>query len=271
LNKLDNIELMDNRELITTGQAATLCAVTRNTVFKWIQSGQLAARRTAGGHHRIDRRDLDRLLALNDHALLDSDQTAARPPYRYCWEYNGNGKTQDECLNCAVYQMRALRCYEVAKLAPGANHPKRFCDQRCEDCDYFREMHGKKANVLVVTNDQVLAGDLLSRADEADFNLEITDCEYNCSAIVNHFKPDFVIIDCNLGRRESQQMSSHITKDPRIPYVRVVLAGSKDEFPAECDREVFARMTRPFGIAGISECINLNQNAARDQDWGVDV
>jgi excisionase family DNA binding protein len=262
---MDNNKLMDNRELLTTGQAATLCAVTRNTVFKWVQSGYLSAIRTAGGHHRIDRRDLDRLLAHNDHASSDADQTEARPGYQYCWEYNGNGKTQDECLNCAVYQMRALRCYEVAKLAPSANHPKHFCDQRCEDCDYFQEMHGKKANVLVVTNDQVLAGDLLSHADEANFYLEITDCEYNCSAIVNHFKPDFVIIDCNLGQRVSQQMSSHIMKDPRIPYVRVVLAGGNDEFPAQCDKEIFARMTRPFGITGISECINLNQDAARDQ------
>src|SRR4030042_1870247 len=247
---MDNNGIMDDRSRLTTGQAASLCSVKRNTVFKSIQSGYLGARRTAGGHHRIDRRDLDQLMAVSGQASPDSDQAAERPRYRYCWEYNGNGKTQEACLNCAVYLLRALRCYEVARLAPEAHHAKLFCSQRCEDCDYYNEMHGKKANVLVVTNDRVLAGDLLAHADEAEFNLEITDCEYNCSAIVNHFKPDFVIVDCNLGHQVSQQISGQIMRDPRIPYVRVVLAGSKDDFPRECDREVFARMMRPFDLAG---------------------
>jgi excisionase family DNA binding protein len=253
---------MDNRGLLTTGQAATLCSVTRNTVFKWIQSGYLVARRTAGGHHRIDRRDLDRLMGSSELPPQTGDQVGKHPRFQYCWEYNGKGRTQDACLNCAIYLLRAMRCYEVAKLAPEVNHAKLFCSRRCEDCDYFNEMHGKKANVLVVTNDRFLTDDLLAHADEAKFNIEITDCEYSCSAIVNHFKPDFVIVDCNLGRQVSQQMSSHIMKDPRIPYVRVVLAGTKDDFPHDCDREVFARMTRPFGVEGIAECINLTEDAA---------
>jgi hypothetical protein len=42
----------------------------------------------------------------------------------------------------------------------------------------------------------------------------------------------------------------------------VVLAGSKDEFPRECEREVFARMTRPFNIPSITECIDtIGDNA----------
>jgi len=259
---MDNKETMDNLSVLTTGQAAELCSVTRNTIFKWIQSGYLTARRTAGGHCRIDREDLEQLMALPRRPPVDTDQIAARPRYQYCWEYNGNGKTQEACQNCAVYQLRALRCYEVAKLAPEAHHAKLYCTQRCEDCDYFKEMHGKTANVLIVTKDRILTDDLMAHADEAKFNLEITDCEYNCSAVVNHFKPDFVIIDCSIGRQVSQQMSNHIMKDPRIPFVRVVLAGSKDDFPRECEREVFARMTRPFNISEISECINLTADAA---------
>ncbi len=258
---MDNKEIMNNRDQLTTGQAAILCSVTRNTIFKWIQSGYLSARRTAGGHHRIDRKDLDRLMTISPAPIsADGERTSERSPYRYCWEYNGNGKTQEACLDCAVYRLRALRCYEVAKLVPGAHHAKIFCDQNCENCDYFKEMHGKTANVLVVTKDQALAGDLLAHADEAKFNLEITDCEYNCSTIVNHFKPDFVIIDCNMGREASRNMSRRIMEDPRIPYVRVILAGNKADFPQECDREVFARMTRPFGIASIAECIDMIGN-----------
>ncbi len=257
VNKTDNIEIMNNSEFISTGKAAALCSVTRNTIFKWIQSGHLAARRTAGGHHRIDRRDLERLLAGSERTLANDMHAPSKSRYRYCWEYNGNGKVQEACLNCAVYELRALRCYEVAKLAPDVHHPKVYCDQHCEDCSYFQEMHGKRANVLVVTDDQVLSSALIAQADGARFNLEITDCEYNCSAIIDHFKPDFVIIDSNLGIRVSQQMSSHIMKDPRIPYVRVVIAGGKEAYPNECDRKVFARMTRPFDISNITECIYM--------------
>lgn len=257
MDKTDNREILNNAELITTGKAASLCSVTRNTVFKWIQSGHLTARRTAGGHNRIDRRDLERLMAVSGKILENTD-SVDRFRYQYCWEYNGNGKTQEACMNCAVYQLRALRCYEVAKLAPGVHHPKVFCSQHCDDCSYYQEMHGKKANVLVVTNDRELSNDLMNHAEEARFNLEITDCEYNCSAIIDHFKPDFVIIDCNLGFEVSRQMSGHIMRDPRIPYVRVILAGGNDGLPHECDREVFARMTRPFGISSISECISLS-------------
>jgi excisionase family DNA binding protein len=260
VDKMDNKENLDKTEFITTGQAASLCSVTRNTVFKWIQSGHLAARRTAGGHHRIDRRDLEKLISGPGKALTPDNQKHGKSEYRYCWEYNGNGNIQDACLDCAVYALRALRCYDVAKLVPDAHHPKVYCDKNCNDCNYFQEMHGKRANVLVVTDDKALSYDLLAQADEARFNLEITDCEYNCSAVINHFKPDFVIIDSKLGIRVSHQMSSHIMKDPRIPYVRVIIAGGKEEFPKECDRKVFAHMARPFDISNISECISMAGN-----------
>jgi DNA-binding NtrC family response regulator len=121
-------------------------------------------------------------------------------------------------------------------------------------------MHGKRANVLVVTDDPSLSNELMAQAEEARFNLEITDCEYNCSAVIDHFKPEFVVIDSKLGIQVSQQMSTHIMKDPRIPYVRVIIAGGNEEFPEECDRKVFARMTRPFDISNISDCINVTGN-----------
>ncbi len=259
MDKMDNFKtLHSNSELLTTGQAAALCSVTRNAVFKWIQSGQLSAHRTAGGHHRIDRRELERLINSSSAATWRKTPPVREP--QYCWEYNGKGKAQAACLDCAVYALRALRCYEVAKLSPGLPHAKLFCRERCEDCDYYKEMHGKIANILIVTNDRVLTNNLIAEADGARFNLEITDCEYSCSAIINHFKPDFVIVDCILGRQVSRQISRHIMEDPRIPYVRVIFAGSKEEYARQCDREVFARITRPFAIGDIEECIHMIGN-----------
>jgi len=47
---------------LTTGEAAGLCSVKPDTVLKWIKKGQLQAAKTAGGHHRIEYRDLQSFL-----------------------------------------------------------------------------------------------------------------------------------------------------------------------------------------------------------------
>ena len=49
--------------LLTTGQAAKLCAVTPDTVLKWIKKGRLEATRTAGGHYRVALPDLEPFMA----------------------------------------------------------------------------------------------------------------------------------------------------------------------------------------------------------------
>lgn len=46
-------------EWVTTGEAARLCSVTADAVQKWIRLGRLTAQRTAGGHYRIARRDIE--------------------------------------------------------------------------------------------------------------------------------------------------------------------------------------------------------------------
>ena len=62
---------------LTTGEAAQICSVTRDTIFKWIRSGYLPARRTAGGHHRIDRNDLDKLFSLKpEQMVVDIEKNA---------------------------------------------------------------------------------------------------------------------------------------------------------------------------------------------------
>ena len=210
-----------NGNYLTTGQAATRCSVTPDTVLKWIRSGLLPARRTAGGHNRIAKKDLEQLL--EDPLLSDRDPglQAHRRQFQYCWEYNGSGKLLDGCKRCAVYQMRAQRCYEVARLAPEFGPSRAFCKESCEDCDFYGLVQGQRTNVLVVTDDQELTRKLRQAEAEANFNLEIADCEYTCSTVVNHFRPDFAIVDCSLGNRTSRDITNHLIEDPRIPFVRV--------------------------------------------------
>ena len=128
----------------------------------------------------------------------------------------------------------------------------------CTDCDYYREVHEQTTNVLVVTDDsEAERSPVCLDAARFPFNLQITDCEYNCSALVNQFRPDFAFVDCSLGLEVSRDISFHLAQDPRIPFVRVVLAGAEHEVPSECDDEVFARIERPFTVEDISDFIDF--------------
>jgi len=251
-------------ELLTTGQAARLCAVTPDTVLKWIRSGRLQATRTAGGHHRIAREDLE-------WALRGRSSTSRRrwvpPPdadrsFSYCWEYNGKGDLLEGCRECAVFKMRALRCYEVVEHAKQVGHSMVFCEGSCMECDYYRIVHKQAANVLTLTDNDILTAYLRKSSSVTPFNFEFADCEYTCSAVVDKFRPDYVIIDCSLGDDVVRDVVNHLSEDPRIPHVRVILAVEDGQVAHECDKEIFARLEKPFTADDIVGCVT----AARQKE-----
>lgn len=47
-----------DRDLITTGQAAKLAGVTRETIQNHVHKGLLSAQRTPGGHYRLDEKEV---------------------------------------------------------------------------------------------------------------------------------------------------------------------------------------------------------------------
>ncbi|MFC1707195.1 hypothetical protein ACFL59_10350, partial [Planctomycetota bacterium] len=162
---------------------------------------------------------------------------------------------------CVVYKTRAQRCYDVAALAPDLRQTMTYCKDSCEECDYFSLVHDQAINVLVVTDDRGLTSSLEQEATGAPFNLEITDCEYRCSAVVAAFRPDFAVVDCSLGLEASQDISNHLSEDPRIPFTRIILAANNGEFPDACETEVFAHLEKPFAIGDIAECIDGIQDS----------
>lgn len=259
-------------ELFTTGQVAKLCSVTADTVLKWIKSGRVRATRTVGGHHRIPRKELLHLLADEQVVTQGQKKVSEQRHFQYCWEYNSNkGVTLENCTQCVVYQTRAYRCYEVIRLAPEAGHAKLFCKKTCEQCDYYLRVHKQATNVLVVSNNQILTASLKRNSVKYPLNLEITDCEYACSALVEIFRPDFAVVDCSMGVERSRDISKHLMVDPRIPYIRVILAANSDEFPKECDKEIFARIEKPFDMEDIFNCINgvRQKRIVRRKDWRI--
>ncbi len=243
-------------KLFSTGQAARACAVTPDTVLKWIKAGRVPATRTVGGHWRIDEDDIAVLKAVPQSPLRPATPAPARRHFLYCWEYNSeDGEPLPGCRDCVVYRTRAQRCYEVIKVAAELGHQRIFCKGTCETCDYYKRVHAQRTNVLVVSDNQILAALLKREAQSAAFNLEITVCEYTCSALVDTFRPDYVLVDCSLGLQRTQDICAHLLQDPRIPLVRVILAAKPGEFPKECDRVVFARIFKPFGIDDIAQCL----------------
>ncbi len=239
---------------LSTGQAAKVCSVTPDTILKWIRSGRLPARRTPGGHHRIDRRDLDEILPVALAAIQAKPAGPGDTDFFYCWQYKGRGELLVGCRDCVVYALRAQRCYEVTKVAPELRHDKLFCAVSCEQCDYYQQTHEQGTNVLVVTGDAKLAEKLRNDAAQASFNLEVADGAYACSAIVERFRPDFAVVDYALGPQLSWDITTRLTEDARIPFVRIIFAGAVAELPTDCRNVLFARLAKPFGIEDLAQC-----------------
>ena len=67
-----------NDELMTTREAGELLGVAVRTVQLWVESGVLPAWRTAGGHRRISRSAVDKLM--NERAAVFHEKTAVSTP-----------------------------------------------------------------------------------------------------------------------------------------------------------------------------------------------
>jgi excisionase family DNA binding protein len=242
-----------SKKFLSTGQAAELCSVTPDTVLKWIKSGRIKAHRTPGGHYRVHRDTLQGWLDTSGPQHVEEEEARH---YQYCWEfYSKSGCLPESCSKCLVFRSRAGRCYEIGKLTDESDHAKLLCRGSCEECEYYRVVQGQRPNVLVVTDQQELQSSLKKEPTPIDYNLRVSDCEYHCSMVVEKFRPDYVVIDCALGVERSRDFVTSLEQDPRIPFVKVILASESKEIPEECDKSVFAFMRRPFGSRELSELI----------------
>lgn len=243
------------KKYFTTGEAATLCSVTPNTVYKWIRSGRLPAQRTPGGHHRIAREILLSLLRANGKGEIARQESDS---FLYCWQFNAkNGVVPKGCRACIVYRSRTRRCYEMSRLPQEAGHTGLFCQSTCQECEYYHLVHGQRPNVLVITDQSKVQSSLRRLGQNPQFNLEVTDCEYRCSMLVDRFRPDYVVIDCSLGPDRSREFAKLLNEDARIPLVRVVLVGKREQLPGECDRTVFALVEQEFTPSTLSQLVTI--------------
>jgi excisionase family DNA binding protein len=255
---------LDNRftkEHLTTGEAASLCSVTPDTVLKWIMAGKIPANRTPGGHHRIP---YSALMSIIKGKPEKVNESSGKRLFEYCWEYySKTGATREGCRKCIVYRSGTRRCYEISRIPSVAGHTRLFCEKSCDECDYYQLVNGQRPNVLVVTDNDKLMSSLQDKKQSNDYNQQFTDCEYRCSMVIEQFRPDYVIVDCSMGVERSREFATFLSEDPRIPFVKIILAGDKRKIPKECDKLVFAYISSPFGGEMIMKLIGC-QSAGTD-------
>jgi excisionase family DNA binding protein len=116
---------------ISTGKAAKLWAVSRDTILKWIKSGKLSAEKTVGGHHRIRMDAFDTYpTPCSPGEVSDAD---------YCWNFHAkDGVIPSGCLECVAFKAKAQNCYLLVKYTKKGGYSGIFCKQSCDKCGYYR-------------------------------------------------------------------------------------------------------------------------------------
>lgn len=171
-----------------------------------------------------------------------------------------DGRIPEGCRECIVYRSGTRRCYELNSLPEGAGFVGLFCKASCEECEYYMKVVGQRPNVLIVSNRDEFSSKLRDQTDPSRFNLKVTNCEYRCSMCVEDFRPDYIVIDCALGAERSLEFARLLYEDPRIPFVRIILAGERGDLADECDRLVFAIVDPDFDASTLTRLIEGSQH-----------
>jgi excisionase family DNA binding protein len=232
--------------MLTTGKAARLCSVKPDTVLKWIKKGRLPASRTAGGHYRVEERDLLLVLSQESTSEQDWEECAAlcSRPMR-CWEYM-NHSPGSACEECVVHRVHAAWCFRLVNVLKGAGHAKRFCGSPCQECPYYRRVHGLATNVLVITKDEALIQDLAKReSDSVAFRFARRG--YDASAVISVFRPAFVVFDQAVLETLGVALLDALAADPRTAGARILVAVRKGVIGSRIHSSaIFATVEEPF-------------------------
>ena len=149
-----------------------------------------------GGHYRVEERDLPPGPVSKTPTAEKRMGRACRlllPPHALLGVHEP--RSRKECQDCVVYRVRATWCFPPGQSScAGTGHARRFCTGPCQDCPYYRRVHGLPTNVLVVTRDESLIQDLAKReSDSVAFRFARRG--YDASAIISVFRPAFVVVD----------------------------------------------------------------------------
>jgi len=147
----------------------------------------------------------------------------------------------------------------MANLEQDVGHAKRFCQNSCQDCVYFRRVKGLATNVLVITSDEGLI-ERLAEEDNDSIVLRFARSAYGASAIIQDFRPAFAAIDEELLSTGESGLLDAMSGDPRIPGMRIILVVPQRETGEKGDRpksnSIVDVIEKPFRIRQIADVIN---------------
>ncbi|MFH1686514.1 MAG: excisionase family DNA-binding protein [bacterium] len=242
--------------LLTTTQAARLLSVSPDTVLKWAKAGKIRSVRTYGGHYRIPQAALGEKSGSRSVELPAASADARPTAFQYCWEYlSGGGEIKQECRECITYRSRSRRCYELRDLPNGMGCLGVFCNTTCDQCDYFQLVQQQDITVILVSENRRLLRDRDESDNLSGFQILFAAGEYECSRLIESNRPDFVVVDCSIGKKRTSTVCHNLFNDPRIPVARIILASGRRNLEDYCDQGTFGWITRPFSRAQLRECI----------------
>ncbi len=240
-------EKYNPREFLTTSQAAKYLSVSADTVLKWVRAGKIKSHRTLGGHFRIP---LSALNVTEDSGASDRTLSArADNAFMYCWEYLASGdKIKSECRDCITYRSRSRRCYELRDLPGGFGCLAMQCAASCEECEYFKLVRDHVINVLILGEPERVVIDFDGTDRHPDLAVKYIADEYKAASIIQTFRPDYIVIDCSIGKRRTSALCTNLFNDARIPVARIILASKVRNLNDYCDKEIFGWIRKPFSI-----------------------
>jgi len=240
---------------LSTGEAARLCSVARDTVVKWIRRGRLPASRTAGGHYRSAWGDVQRVAPPEhrraEESLSNPTDSAERP--MRCWGYlSDTGAPREECRQCLAYRVGATWCFLLRKEQEAGSVS--FCSgpESCEDCPYYRRVMGLSTRVLVITADEALEQSLCSSGEE-DLECHFARTGYEAAALISGFYPLIAVVDADVDRDGGARLVAQLTDDTRIHGLRIIFAvprrGARQTRGLEPGRGLVEVLRKPFGLS----------------------
>jgi excisionase family DNA binding protein len=210
------------KEFLTTFQAARLLSVTPDTILKWIKAGKVKAMRTAGGHYRIHQNEIQNLVSSRGDISKIEKEKLRPEVFQFCWEFNAKVNIHKyQCSECIVFKTKARHCYEMRHLPKKYGHLKIFCSTECKDCDYFKKLKADAYSILVITRKKINFETYRNDPYAPPLNIISTDNEYECSTIVENFKPDYAVIDWSIDGAEG--FCKNLVNDSRVPDLKIIL------------------------------------------------
>jgi hypothetical protein len=216
-----------------------------------------------GGHFRIPPENIESLQQLEGENTERRGDASSGPASRptsdlagagvHCWEfYAADGDLRAGCRRCLVYKAQAEHCFEMSRLPRDSGFEGLFCEESCERCLYYHEHVVSPLNILLITSREELKV-LAAGRETSAVRIRLASCEYECSFVVDAFRPDVVVIDCVSQAERAKELCEHLIADPRIPNAKVVAILPATAATQESDL--------PAGVIGLS----LSRGASIDQ------